>query len=167
MTDPSTQLTEAASQAPAGMQYLMTVATLLGSTIAGAVAGTLRYGDRIKDAEKKVEAFEVKLIAIEAKADALRDELAEARAESRAASEKLATVAPVPVPEGELRRVAEGIVEGKVAGLRVEIQYARGEIERLRSDAATRDREGNEKWEGLNRLLGRLESATETLLGGG
>jgi len=104
---------------------------------------------------------------MESKADALRDELAEAKAENRATGERLSIV-PVsaPIPEAELRRVAEGVVEGKVAGFKVELQIAREEIARLRDDASAREREGSEKWEALNRVLGRLENASKTLLGG-
>lgn len=167
MSDPSTQLSEAAANAPASLNYLITAATVLGSTIAGAVAGTLKYGDRIKDAEKKVDEYGARLVAMEAKADSMRDELAEAKAESKAAGERLSAFGHAPaIPEAELRRLADGIIEGKVAGFRVELQVAKEEIARLRDDAGAREREGSEKWEALNRVLGRLENASKTLLGG-
>ncbi len=162
MNDPSTELANAAAHG-GGLNYLITAATVLGSTIAGAVAGTLRYGDRIKDAEKKVDDFDKRLTAMVQKTEALGDALAEACAEIKAAGDRYSIV---PVPEADLRRMAEGVVDSKMAGFHVELKIAREDIARLRDDASARERDGNEKWEALNRVLGRLEQASKTLLGG-
>jgi molecular chaperone GrpE (heat shock protein) len=168
MADPTTQLSDAVNHAPNAMNAVLAIATLFGGTIAGAITGTLKYGERLREAEKKVEAAEAKIAKVEGEAGALRDRLEEFKRELqenvlndlRAEIRAEMTRAPASM-QAEIQRIVDQVA----SGLRADLTHAKDDINRLRADAQQAARDGSEKWEGLSRTLGRLEQATK-ILGG-
>lgn len=168
MADPTTQLTDAVSHAPNAMSALITTATVIGSAVAGVIAGTLKYGDRLKEAEKRVETAEARLTKVESEATALKDRLEEFKREMQEAvaadlrTEIRAEMARAPASmQVEIQRIVDQVT----SGLRADLVHAKEDIGRLRADAMQAARDGSEKWEGLSRTLGRLEQATK-IMGG-
>lgn len=135
---------------------IVPAAGTVAAAIAGGVAGALRHGSRIAALEKGL----VTRASLQAKLDALKEEVRQIVATA------LASV-HAGISDADVRRIVSEVVvmavNAALAQPLAEIRSQRFELDRMQRQMADDARYADKKYSEFDRLVGRFERAIETI----
>lgn len=141
-----------AATATAMTEYLPIGISAIASAVAGGVAGALRFGTRIKDLEASVSSISSQ----KAEFDKLREEIRQFKAE-------IALGARGSMTNEVVRSMVDTAISNSLSSSMREASGLKAELDNVRRDLREENNADTRRWSDLDRILGRVMHAIETL----